>query len=182
MNENFFELGGHSLLATQVVSRVKEVFGVEIGVRSVFEKPTVRSLAKNVEWAKYGRVNIESPPVIAVERNCNLPLSFAQRRLWFLAQFDPESVDYNISFAVRLKGDLNKAALYQSLREVVRRHETLRTRFSQVGGSPVQIISNDLTLDFDEIDLTAVDPTLLVDHAEIGRHLAFPWTGNRAGA
>jgi len=156
LNENFFELGGHSLLATQVVSRVREIFGVDLGVRSVFEGPTVRSLAKNIEQAKYRSAILKSPLLIAAERNCDLPLSFAQRRLWFLEQLDPESAANNISFTVRLRGELHEMALLQSLREIVRRHEILRTRFSRKEGRPVQIISDDLRLDLEIIDLTGL--------------------------
>ena len=140
IDDNFFVLGGHSLLATQMLSRVREVFQVELPLRTLFELPTIRALAKNVEVLMKGEERIVLPPLQRVGRDGPAPLSFAQQRLWFLAQLEPESAFYNIPLAVRLKGELKLAALEATLSEVVRRHEVLRTTFSVREGEPVQII------------------------------------------
>ncbi|HEY7767045.1 amino acid adenylation domain-containing protein, partial [Longimicrobium sp.] len=137
---SFFELGGHSLLATRVVSRIREVFAVELPLRALFEEPTVAELAGRVgEMRRAGLPAL--PPVVPVERTGALPLSFAQERLWFLERLAPGSTTYNISMAWRLGGALDEAALERSLGEIVRRHESLRTIFAEVDGSPVQVIA-----------------------------------------
>ena len=142
--DNFFELGGHSLLATQVISRVREVFGVEVGLRRLFEEPTVGGFSQSVAAELQTGAGVVVPPLrplAAAERaewEGRLPLSFAQQRLWFLNQLEPESEFYNSSKAVRLKGELQVEALERTLTEIVRRHEVLRTRFVEVGGEPRQ--------------------------------------------
>ncbi|HEX2081287.1 MAG TPA: condensation domain-containing protein, partial [Longimicrobium sp.] len=140
VEENFFEAGGHSLLATRVVSRIREVFAVELPLRALFEGPTVAELAVRVEEMRRAGVPV-LPPVVPVERTGALPLSFAQERLWFIDRLEPESAAYNIPAALRLAGALDEAALERALGEIVRRHESLRTAFAEVDGSPVQVIS-----------------------------------------
>jgi len=140
VTESFFELGGHSLLATRVVSRVREVFSVELPLRVLFEGPTVAELAGRVEEMRRAGLPV-LPPVVPVERTGALPLSFAQERLWFVDRMEPGSAVYNLPVAWRLGGALDEAALERSLGEIVRRHETLRTVFRQVDGSPVQVIA-----------------------------------------
>ncbi|HEU4559698.1 MAG TPA: amino acid adenylation domain-containing protein, partial [Longimicrobium sp.] len=95
VTESFFELGGHSLLATRVVSRVREVFGVELPLRALFEGPTVAELAVRVEEMRRAGLPV-LPPVVPVERTGALPLSFAQERLWFIDRLEPESAAYNV--------------------------------------------------------------------------------------
>jgi amino acid adenylation domain-containing protein/FkbM family methyltransferase len=138
--DNFFELGGHSLLATQMISRVRATFGIEIGVISVFEEPTVRGFAGRIEDALNRGVKNQAPPLIKVERGEKTPLSFAQERLWFLDQLIPNRPLYNISRAVRMEGRLDLPALERVINEIIRRHEVLRTRFEIETGEPVQII------------------------------------------
>ncbi|HEV3052479.1 MAG TPA: amino acid adenylation domain-containing protein, partial [Longimicrobium sp.] len=140
VTESFFELGGHSLLATRVVSRVRQVFGVELPLRALFEGPTVAELASRVEEMR--RVGLPVlPPVVPTERTGPLPLSFAQERLWFIDRLEPGSAAYNIPVARRLGGALDEAALERALGEIVRRHESLRTVFAEADGSPVQVIA-----------------------------------------
>jgi acyl carrier protein len=141
VNENFFELGGHSLLATQLVSRIREAFGVEVALRAVFESPTVAELAGQVESALRSGKSVEAPPVVPVPREGHLPLAFAQERLWFIDQLEPGNPVYNIGAAVRLAGRLEMDALRRTFDEAIRRHESLRTTFTTVGGRPVQIVS-----------------------------------------
>ncbi|MDQ1593089.1 MAG: hypothetical protein QOG71_3716, partial [Pyrinomonadaceae bacterium] len=142
VDEDFFALGGHSLLATQVVSRVRAVFGVEVPLRVMFETPTPEALAAEVERLTKERDGAATlaPELVRADRSEPLPLSFAQQRLWFIDQLEPGNPAYNVPFAVRLTGTLNVAALTDSLNEIVRRHEVLRTTFPTVDGAPVQLI------------------------------------------
>ncbi|HEX2079821.1 MAG TPA: amino acid adenylation domain-containing protein, partial [Longimicrobium sp.] len=140
IRDNFFARGGHSLLATRVVSRVRQVFGVEVPLRALFEGPTVAELAVRVEALRRAGLPV-LPPVVPTERTGALPLSFAQERLWFIDRLEPGSAVYNIPVAWRLGGALDVAALERSLSEIVRRHEALRTVFAEVNGSPVQVIA-----------------------------------------
>jgi amino acid adenylation domain-containing protein len=140
VEESFFELGGHSLLATRVVSRVRELLGVELPLRALFEGPTVVELAARVEEVRRAELPV-LPPVVPVERTGTLPLSFAQERLWFIDRLDPGSAVYNMPVAWRLGGALDEAALERALGEIVRRHEALRTTFAEVDRSPVQVIA-----------------------------------------
>jgi len=161
---SFFDLGGHSLLATRVVSRLRTVFGVEIPVRTLFESPTIAQLAhhpllsplsRRVEGRETGEgLGVRALLGEAADRPA--PLSFAQQRLWFLAQLDPASAVYNLPAAVDLHGDLDASALTAALREIVRRHETLRTTFQVVGAEPVQIVGSGDDFQLPMVDLSAV--------------------------
>ncbi|MEK6283643.1 MAG: amino acid adenylation domain-containing protein [Acidobacteriota bacterium] len=155
-HDNFFELGGHSLLATQIVSWIREAFGVEVQLRSLFEQPTLAGLAEIVEREMQVSRKLQSPPIRPVPRDQELPLSYAQQRLWFSAQLEANNPVYNISAAVRLTGHLNVAALEQTLNEIVRRHEVLRTTFPVVGQKPVQAIAPDMTTTLRLDDLSAL--------------------------
>jgi amino acid adenylation domain-containing protein len=156
-HDNFFKLGGHSLLATQVTSRVRSIFNVELPLRSLFESPTVAAFAGRVESARHTSQGPQRPPLRPVSRESQLPLSFAQQRLWFLDQLMPESHTYNISYACRLEGSLDRAALEKSLNEIVRRHETLRTTFTTLEDQPVQVIAPSLTLELSPWKLSMID-------------------------
>jgi len=164
--ENFFELGGHSLLATQVVSRIREALGAELPLRTLFESPTVQGLALEVE-REAGR-RVERRPMEPVNRKEALPLSHAQQRLWFIQQLDPDSTAYNVAMAVRLEGALDIASLKQSLTEIARRHEVLRTRFVAPAGQPVQVID-----DIRELELPLWDMSRLREGERDERVRAF---------
>ncbi|OYE03761.1 non-ribosomal peptide synthetase [Nostoc sp. 'Peltigera membranacea cyanobiont' 232] len=138
--DNFFELGGHSLLATQLVSRIRNIFKVELPLRELFARATVAELALFIEQLQQQNLQLSAPPILPRTKNTDLPLSYAQQRLWFLDQFEPNSPSYNIPVALRLVGTLNVAALQQSLQEIIHRHEALRTNFVTVNGQPSQII------------------------------------------
>ncbi len=155
--DDFFELGGHSLLATQVVSRLRDALGVEVPLRQLFEEPTVAAVARWVERARAGGEAASAvPPLQPISRQGELPLSFAQQRLWFLDQLSPGGSFYNIPSALRLRGELDVGALERSLTEVVRRHEVLRTTFSEVGGRPVQVIHDAERVELEVVDLTGL--------------------------
>lgn len=139
--DNFFELGGHSLLATQVMSRLRTAFQIELPLRNLFDFPTVEKLAGAVERTRSGEVGQCIQSLVPIERKEYMPVSFAQQRLWFLAQLEPDGWSYNIPFALRLVGTLDISALVNSFNAVVHRHESLRTTFHVVDGQPVQRIA-----------------------------------------
>ncbi|HEY4576050.1 MAG TPA: condensation domain-containing protein, partial [Thermoanaerobaculia bacterium] len=141
------------LLATQVTSRIRDVFGVTLPLRDFFAKPTVAGLASRVSAALATGEAVPVPSIDRVPRDRPLPLSFAQQRLWFLDQLQPGSPVYNMPVGLRLSGRLEIAALRASLSEVVRRHESLRTVFSQVDGEPVQRIQAPAEVSLPVIDL-----------------------------
>ncbi|WP_437681732.1 amino acid adenylation domain-containing protein [Sorangium sp. So ce131] len=155
--DEFFASGGHSLLATQLVSRVRTAFGVDLPLRAVFEAPVLAQLAARIERARRGALD-GAPAIPLVPRGDAPPaMSFAQERLWFLQQLDPESPAYNMAAAVRLSGDLDREALHGCLCEVVRRHEALRATFAtDADGSGVQRIAPAVALPLPVFDLSGM--------------------------
>jgi len=153
VHHNFFELGGHSLLATQVISRVRDTLAVELPLRSLFEAPTIAELASRVELELKNGQSQEAEPLVPIPRLESIPLSFAQARLWFLDQLQPNSAFYNMPLALRLSGQLNIAAIESSINEIIQRHEALRTNFTTQEGQPVQIIASTLNLKLRVVDL-----------------------------
>jgi amino acid adenylation domain-containing protein len=141
--DNFFVLGGHSLLATQVMARVRESLGVEVPVRVLFEASvTVRGLAEHIEQERREEQGLRVPVLERREREGQrAPLSLAQERLWFLEQLEPLGSTYNEVLTVESEGELDEEALEKSFAEMVRRHETLRTRIEMTeSGEGVQVI------------------------------------------
>src|SRR5262249_14418866 len=134
------------------MSRIRHALGAEIPLRVLFESQTIAALAESIEQIKEPDREQNAGGIVAVPRGGPLPLSFGQRRLWFLDQLEPGSAAYNIPDAVRRTGRLDTAPLERSLNEIVRRHESLRTKFGEVEGEPVQIIE-----DFAPMKLVAED-------------------------
>ncbi|MCQ4122724.1 non-ribosomal peptide synthetase, partial [Rhodococcus tibetensis] len=137
VEDNFFELGGTSLIATKVVARLNSALRTGIGVRALFEAPTVQALASVLDAE-----DAESPlpPLQPRDRTRPVPVSFAQQRMWFVNQFDTSSAAYNIPMVVRINGQLDVAALSAALTDVVTRHESLRTVYPLTDEGPVQVV------------------------------------------
>ncbi|MDY7094186.1 MAG: non-ribosomal peptide synthase/polyketide synthase [Acidobacteriota bacterium] len=171
VHDSFFELGGHSLLATQVMSRLRSALGVDVPLRALFEAPTVEGLARQAERAQREGMGIARPPLEPVSRDGDLPLSFAQQRLWFIHQLEPDEVIYNMPLPLRVGGPLDVGALHRSLARIVARHESLRTTFPVVDGKPLQQVEAPRPMAVPLVDLSGLDEA----HREAtGRELA--WT------
>ncbi|MEH2077944.1 MAG: amino acid adenylation domain-containing protein [Nostoc sp.] len=180
IHDNFFALGGHSLSAMQVIARLRETFKVELLISCLFDYPTIVELEQQIleyrqkeaggqgsgEAGGQGRNNLLSHPLLPscqndltpslkpVPRNTKeLPISLTQLEFWILAQLNPGIPVYNIPLAYRLTGLLNVNALVESLVEIVRRHETLRTTFTITDRQVVQKIIQEPILPFSVIDL-----------------------------
>ncbi len=157
VNDNFFAIGGHSLLATQLVSRVRNVFRVDLTVRTLFESPTVAPLAAWIDDEKRSGASAR-PAVLPVSRDRTLPVSFGQQRLWFLDQLNPNSAVYNIPVRLQLLGELDRLALETSLNAIVQRHESLRTTFAIAEGEPIQVIQAFVPVGLNVTDLSGLPP------------------------
>ncbi|HEX6039302.1 non-ribosomal peptide synthetase, partial [Longimicrobium sp.] len=151
--DSFFDLGGHSLRATQVVSRVRDAFGVDLPLRALFEAPTVEGLAARAVAAKAGGTEVP-PPLVPQPREGSVPLSFAQQRFWFVEQMGPGANAYIIPVALRMSGPLDVDAFHRALDGLVARHEALRTVFRLEGDQPVQVILPVASMDLPLHDLS----------------------------
>ncbi|MGB7365282.1 MAG: amino acid adenylation domain-containing protein, partial [Rhodococcus sp. (in: high G+C Gram-positive bacteria)] len=138
MDDSFFELGGNSLIGMRAVARVNEALPGSIGVRDLFEKPTVAALAARIDAATTPGRN--RPVLQAGPRPERIPLSLAQSRMWFVNQFDTESAAYNIPLVITLRGELDVDVLREAVSDVLERHESLRTVYPQIDGTPYQVI------------------------------------------
>ena len=166
VHDNFFELGGHSLLATRVISRVRQIFDVDVPLRVLFEAPTIAGMAARVEAARRGDAAKPDAPV-RVPRDRRMPLSYAQQRLWFLHQLEPNSAVYNIPLALRLTGDLDAPALGRALAMLVERHDVLRTRFVNEDDELMQVVDP-----AGEVELRCVDFSASLDREDSAQRWA----------
>ncbi|MFE3643404.1 amino acid adenylation domain-containing protein, partial [Streptomyces sp. NPDC059169] len=161
VDDDFFALGGHSLLAMRLVSRVRSVFGAEVGIRDVFEAPTVVGLAQRLDGGGARLV------LTAGGRPERLPLSFAQQRLWLIDRMEGPSALYNMPLALRVRGPLDPVALERALGDLVARHETLRTLITEQDGEPHQLVlaATDAPLPVELRDCTAESVEAEVERA-----------------
>ncbi|WP_460730517.1 condensation domain-containing protein, partial [Nocardia heshunensis] len=169
LDDDFFDLGGNSLIATRVVSRIGSALDTTVAVRTLFEASTVESLSARIESHTDGGFRAKLVPRVRTPKAQGdgpelVPLSFAQQRMWFLNQYDTSSAAYNLPLAIRLNGELDTAALELAVADVVRRHESLRTRYPEHGGTPMQVVvqAEEIALDLRPVTVTAADLTATV--------------------
>jgi hypothetical protein len=141
LHDEFWELGGDSQAAARLAHRIRREFGVDLGMRQVFEEPTAALLAACVRRARPAHGADALVPLAAGHRKEQPPLSSAQLRHWFLQQVDPASPAYNTCDTLRLTGPVDLPALERAMSAVIERHEILRTRFPVVDGEPTQAVS-----------------------------------------
>ncbi len=149
--DNFFALGGHSLLATRIVSRLNKTLGVHLSLADIFEYPTVKELTDRVR-EKQNHIQ-SSSPVPPPGEDSPVPLSSAQKRLWFLMQLEPENCSYNLSYSFHIKGHLDVSSLKEAFSILVSRHSVLRTHFLAEKGIPFQFVSSSFEVNWQEKDL-----------------------------
>ncbi|MFI5177455.1 MAG: amino acid adenylation domain-containing protein, partial [Vicinamibacterales bacterium] len=161
VHDNFFDLGGHSLLATRLMSRLRDAFSVDLPLRDLFETPTVAAIAERIAERRSGG-RLDRGRIAPVSRDAGmLPLSLSQRRLWFLSRFAARQ--YHVSAALRILGRLDTAALDRGMRTVVQRHESLRTVFPTVDGTPVQRVVPADAFACETLDFSALPPAARED-------------------
>jgi FkbH-like protein len=159
-HDSFFDLGVHSLPAAQVISRIRETFGVELTLRSFFAAPTLAGLATEIE-RRHGSGGAPRRPAIAdfrQERGSPPPLSIAQEHFWLGRRLEARSVASTIPVLLRFEGDLDVACLGRALREIVDRHEVLRTSFREDASGAVQVIHPEVAVHLSVVDLERVPP------------------------
>ncbi|RKG95356.1 non-ribosomal peptide synthetase, partial [Corallococcus carmarthensis] len=162
--DDFFAMGGHSLLATQLVSRVRSTFRVELPLRALFESPTVEGLAPKLEGDP--STGLRAPPLRPLPREGDIPLSFAQQRLWLLDQLQPGDISYNIPTGLRLTGPVDLESLRRAFEALAERHESLRTTLSPSQDEPSQIIQEPSGWELPLIDLTALPESQREEEAQ----------------
>ncbi len=151
--DNFFDLGGHSLLATQVISRAQETFEVSLSLRSLFESPTIAEFSQAIAHQLQAGAGLKLPPIAPVSRDADIPLSWAQERLWFVNQLEGDSGAYTIDLNLRLRGNLDLKAFEQAFQAIVQRHEPLRTQFKLKDSKPIQAIAPESQFTLPIVDL-----------------------------
>jgi amino acid adenylation domain-containing protein len=164
IHDNFFELGGHSLLAIQIMSRVCKALDKEVPLSALFDTPTVAGLAAAIEKTISGRTN-ELPPIKSTPRHGPLPQTLNQEHLWRIDQMIPGNHYFNMPYVYRLTGDLNVDAMEKAFREMIRRHEVLRTVFAEIDSSPVQIIRTTPDFRLPIVDLRCQESVIRADRA-----------------
>lgn len=137
--DDFFDLGGQSLLAIQAISRIKDAFGVKLSLNDFFDNSSPRALAEEIARERDGRAGDR---IVPLPKGGDRPVSPDQERLWFLDRFEPGGSRYNMAAALRVRGDLDMEMLNRALAETIARQESLRTRFEERNGQPVQVVDD----------------------------------------
>lgn len=164
IRDNFFRLGGHSLIATQIVARISDSLQIEIPLQRLFEAPTIEQLAAIIKPLVGSDPQPQASMIARVPRDQPIPLSFAQQRLWFLDQFDPDSAVYNLALPVRFAAPVDASVLEGAVNDLIARHETLRTTFATVADEPVQVIAPILKIKMPVHDLrNLAEPTKKIE-------------------
>ncbi|HEV2702456.1 MAG TPA: amino acid adenylation domain-containing protein, partial [Steroidobacteraceae bacterium] len=140
--ENFFHSGGHSLLALQVVARVRDSFGLELPLKTVFDAPQLRLLAAAIDDLLAGHALPAIAPIQAAEESGPAPLSHSQERMWLIQSLNPQTIAYNMAGGLWINGPVDADALSRSFDELVLRHEILRTRIAIVDEQPRQVVES----------------------------------------
>ena len=170
IRDNFFEKGGASLTAVQIVSRIRELYDVEVPIFEIFEHPTIEEMAGYLEqFVKEAQTKpiedaVRIPELKAQPRKGSVPLSFAQERLWFLDQFEPGTAFYNVVTMTHFSEVLDVEILEKSLHLLIERHEPLRTVFEYRNDRPVQVVQDPWKIELEVDDLSQVSP----DEREVG--------------
>ncbi|WBC00984.1 non-ribosomal peptide synthetase [Micromonospora sp. WMMA1976] len=171
IHDDFFDLGGHSLLATLAVARLVKALDRPVDVRTFFAHPTIAEFAAALPASTAGA----APAITRLRRSGDFPLSFAQERMWFLHRLEPDAPDYMAALAWRVDGPLHRDRLDRALRQLVDRHESLRTTFPVVDTQPVQRVAaiGDVTADWYDTRSAADPYTEAVTQAERELHRPF---------
>ena len=148
IHDNFFVMGGHSLKVMQVMARVRDSFSIDLPLQTLFREPTIAGLSREIESAYQNQQGYQIPPIVPTELSTYEPVSFAQQRMWFLQQFEPNSATYNIPIVYRISGLLEITILEESLMALLKRHEILRTSFVSVNEQIVCAIAETISLAF----------------------------------
>jgi amino acid adenylation domain-containing protein len=153
IHDNFFDLGGDSLLASRLIASVGKTFQVAFSLHNLFATPTVAGVAERIEKSAGDNRNSKAPRITPVKHEGSRPLSLAQEQLWHLSRLLPGTDVFNLSSTYSISGPLNMAILKRSVRELIRRHESLRTVFDLVNEQPVQIVGQIFEPDLLPVDL-----------------------------
>lgn len=156
IHDNFFELGGHSLIATKILSRIRDIFQVEVSFQKLFENPTIEGLSQVIDQQQKLDKTSSFKTIHPISRQGDLPVSFAQERVYFIEQLAPSITAYQFQESLHIKGTLDINILEKSISEILRRHEIFRTTFPAVGGKLVQVIHPPQPVKIPVIDLQTV--------------------------
>lgn len=155
IEDSFFELGGHSLKATAVINLIEKHIGVRLPLKEIFASPTPSMLAKKINLQEKGMYS----PIPKAEKRDKYPVSSAQKRLFILDQIERDSITYNMPIALEASGSLDVEKIQKTMNALIKRHESLRTKFELIEGEPVQIIVDEAycQVEYEETDSYSIE-------------------------